>query len=129
MIISFECYLQRIQHISITQTLTLNIASKTFKRFVHDSYARYKTREKSWQVLSILNCQGSSIQYTTELGHENKLLSFFYVTISNTGNSSYDLTIFRKTWIANIQIKPKSNIALHITISQWEHSRFSFTSI
>ena len=36
-----ECYLQRIEHISITQALNLNLAPKTFKRFVDDSRVRF----------------------------------------------------------------------------------------
>ena len=39
-----ECYLQRIEHISLTQALTLNLVSKTFKRFVDDSHARFNNR-------------------------------------------------------------------------------------
>ena len=40
-----ECYLQRIKRISITQALILNLAPKTFKRFVDDSNARFNNRE------------------------------------------------------------------------------------
>ena len=40
MVVLSECYLQRIEHISIIQALTLNLAPRTFKRFVDDSHAR-----------------------------------------------------------------------------------------
>ena len=44
MVILSECYLQKIEHISIIQALNLNLAPKTFKRFVDDSHARFNNR-------------------------------------------------------------------------------------
>ena len=70
MVVLSECYLQRIEHISITQALNLNLAPKTFKRFVDDSHARFNNREQSLQFLDILNSQDPSIQYTTEFENE-----------------------------------------------------------
>ena len=96
MVVLSECYLQRIEHISITQALTLNLAPKTFKRFVDDSHARFNNREQSLQFLDILNSQDPSIQYTIEFENENKQLSFLDVTITNTGNNSYDFKSFGK---------------------------------
>ena len=110
-----ECYLQRIEHISITQALTLNLTPKTFKRFVDDSHARFNDREQSLQFLDTLNSQDPSIEYMIEFENENKLLSFLDVTIASTGNNSYDFKIFQKTSITNVQIKPNSNIEPHIT--------------
>ena len=66
MVVLSACYLQRIEHISITQALNLNLAPKTFKRFVDDSHARLNNREQSLQFLDILNSQDPSIQYTIE---------------------------------------------------------------
>ena len=116
MVVLSECYLQRIERISITQVLTLNLAPKTFKRFVDDSHTRFNNREQSLQFLDILNSQDPSIQYMTEFENENKQLSFLDVTITNTGNNSYDFKIFRKTSIANVQTKPNSKIAPHIAM-------------
>ena len=116
MVVLSECYLQRIEHISITQTLILNLAPKTFKRFVDDSHARFNDREQSLQLLDILNSQDPSIQNTIEFENENKELSFLDVTITNTGNNSYDFKVFRKTSITNIQIKPNSIRAPHIAM-------------
>ena len=42
-----EYYLQRIEHISITQAVTRNLAPKTSKRFVDDSHSRFGDREQS----------------------------------------------------------------------------------
>ena len=71
MVVLSECYLRRIEHISITQALTLNLTPKTFKRFVDDSHARFNNREQSLQFLNILNSQDPSIQDTIEFENEN----------------------------------------------------------
>ena len=74
MVVLSECYLQRIENISITQALNLNLAPKTFKRFVSDNHARFNNREQSLQFLDILNSQDPSIQYTIKFKNENKCL-------------------------------------------------------
>ena len=76
MVVLSEYYLQRIEHISIIQALNLNLAPKSFKRFVDDSHARFNNREQSLQFLDILNSQDPSIQYTIEFENENKQLNF-----------------------------------------------------
>ena len=116
MVVLSESYLQRIEHISITQALNLNSAPKTFKRFFDDSHARFNNREQSLQFLDILNSQDPSIQYTIEFENENKQLNVLDITIPNTRNNSYDFKIFRETSIANVQIKPNPKIAPHIAM-------------
>ena len=111
MVVLSECYLQRIEHISITQALNLNLAPKTFKRFVGDSHARFNNREQSLQFLDILSSQDPSIRYTIEFENENKQLKFLDITITSTGNNSNDFKIFPETSITNVQIKPNTNIA------------------
>ena len=71
MIVLSEYYLQRIEHIPITQDLTLNLAPKKFKGFVDDSHARFNNREQSLQFLDILNNQDPLIQYTIEFKNES----------------------------------------------------------
>ena len=39
MVVLSDGYLQRIEHISITQALNINLAPKAFKRFLDDSHA------------------------------------------------------------------------------------------
>ena len=112
----FECYLQRIEYISITQALNLNSRPQNFNVFVDDSHARFNNREQSVQFLDILNSQDPSIQCTTEFENENMRLSFLDITTTNTGNNTYNFNIFWKTSITNIQIKPNSNIASHIAM-------------
>ena len=51
-----------------------------------------------------------------EFENENKQLSFLDVSITNTRNNSYDFKIFQKTSIVKVQIKPNSNIPLHIAV-------------
>ena len=116
MVVLSEYYLQRIEHISITQALNLNLAQNTLKRFVDDSHARFNIREQSLQFLDILNSQDPSIQYMIEFENENKQLNFLDITFTSAGSNSYDLKIFWKTSITNVQIKPNSNIAPHIAM-------------
>ena len=118
----------KIEQIPITQALTLNLAPKTFKRFVDASRVRFNDREQSLQFLDILSNQDSLVQYTTEFKNENKQLNFLDITISNTGNNSYDFKIFRKTSITNVQIKPNSNIAPQKIFFQ-EHTKYVLKSI
>ena len=109
-----EFYLQRMEHIFVTQAHSFNLTPETFKRFVDDRYARFNNREQSLQFLDILNSQDPSIQYTIEFVNENKQLSFFDVSITSTGNNSYDFKILLITSITNVQIKP--NIAPHMAM-------------
>ena len=88
MVVLSECYLQRNEHISITQALNFNLAPKTFKRFVDDSQAKFNNREQSLQFLDILNIQDLSIQYTIEFENKKKQLNFLDISITNTGNNS-----------------------------------------
>ena len=120
-----ECYLQRIENISVTEALTLNSAPKPFKRFADDSHARFNTREQSSQFLNMLNSQDPSIRYTIEFENEKKQLSFLDATITNTGNNSHDFKIFRKTSIAIVQVRSNSNIAPNTAVEVFKgfHSR------
>ena len=116
MVVLSECCLQGIEHISITQALTLNLAAKTFKRFVDDSHARFNNRKHLLKFLDILNRQDPSIQYTIEFENGCKQLSFFDVIITSTGINSKSFKIFHNFKIfwkttTNAQIKPNSNIA------------------
>ena len=96
-----------MEHISIIQALTLNIAPKIFKRFFDDSHGRFDLIGQSLQFLDMLNKQNSSIKYTIEFKNENKQPCFLDVTIRNTGINSYDFRIFCQTSITNSQMKLK----------------------
>ena len=69
-----------------------------------------------------------------EFENEKKQLNFIVATVTNTGNNSYDFKIFQKTSITNVQIKPNSNIALHITMGVFKglfhkHTNYALKSI
>ena len=63
MVVLSECYLQRIEHISITQALKLNLAPKTFKRFADDSHARFNNREQSLIITVFRHPEQSRFDY------------------------------------------------------------------
>ena len=68
----YECYLQRIEHISIIEALYHNLVPKTFKRFLDDSNARFNTREQSLQFLDILfNTREQSLQFLDILNSQD----------------------------------------------------------
>ena len=65
-----------------------------------------------------------------EFENENKQLSYPDVTITNTGNNPYGFKIFWKMSIINVQTKPNSNIAPHITkVFFHEHTKYSLRSM
>ena len=125
MVVLSECYLQRIEHISITQALNLNLAPKTFKRFVDDSHARFNNREQSLQFLDILNSQDPSIQYTTEFENGNTQLIFLDVSMRSTGNNS----LWFQNLTDNISNKCADKTKHTTTYGNGSIQRFSFTSI
>ena len=72
MVVLSECYLQRIEHISIIEALYHNLSPKTFKRFLDNSNARFNTREQSLQFLDILfNTREQSLQFLDILNSQD----------------------------------------------------------
>ena len=101
MVVLSECYLQWLEGKSFTISFALNVSPKTFKRYVDDSHEKSENKQKSLQVLEILNKQDSFIQYAIEFENDQKQLSFLDIIITNNGTNSYDIKIFRKTAITN----------------------------
>ena len=95
----------------------INISPKTFKRYVDDSHARFKNKQKSLQYLKILNKQDSFNQYTIEFENNKKQLNFLGITITNNGTNSYDFKILRKPPITNEQIKSNSKMTPNVSVS------------
>ena len=110
---SSECYLQRPEEKSFALSFGLNVSHN---HYVDDNHARFENKQKSVQVLQMLNKQDSSIQYTTEFENDNKQLDFLDITIANNG-TTYDFKIFKRLAITNVQIKPNSNLAPNMSIS------------
>ena len=56
------------------------------------------------------------MQYTKEYENEHKVLDLLEATIKNNLNQSYDFVVYRKLAIANVRIKPHSNIYQNIAM-------------
>ena len=117
MFVLSECYLQRPEEWSIALSLAFNISPRPFKRYIDDSHVRFENKQKSLQLLEILNKPDSPIQYTIEFENNQKQLNFLDITITNNVSDSDDFIILRKPVIMNVQIKSNSNMAPNISIS------------
>ena len=115
MVVQSECYLQKIKCKAIMEALNYKIAPKTFRPFVHDSYACFQESFHAGKFLEILNKQDPTVKYTVEFEDHKHLLNFLDINITkNTTNKKYK---FRKDTITNIHIKPNSFIDPDITKS------------
>ena len=76
MVVSSECYLQKIEEKSIALSFALNVSPKTFKLYADDRHARFENKQKFLPFLEILDKQDSSIQYTNEFESNQKQLNF-----------------------------------------------------
>ena len=110
MVVIAEAYLQFLEKRALAIACGRDVQPITFKRYVDDSHARFKSSKDADEFLSILNQQDPKIQYTIEREDENKTLPFLDIKIRNDGSGSYDFNIFRKEAITNVQIKPHSCI-------------------
>ena len=75
-----------------------------------DSHSRFKSNHEANNFLEILNKQDECIQYTMEMEDDKKQLGFLDVSITNSGNGSYEFQVYRKDAITNVQAKPHSSI-------------------
>ena len=106
-----EAFLQRFEGgRALQEALETNLALLTYKRYVDDSHARFKTVHQSHSFLNILNKQNKAIKYTMEKENQSQKLNFLDVTIINTGAGKYEFKIHRKNAITNVQIKPHSYV-------------------
>ena len=86
MVVLSESYVQNLEHKTIAEALTLNLAPKTYRRYVDDTHARFKSKEQSREFQKILNKQDKHIQFTIEDENEQKCLNFLDIEIkSNNG--------------------------------------------
>ena len=76
---------------SIALSFALNVSPKTFKRYVDDNHARFKSKKKSLQFLEILNKQDPFVRYVNEFENDRKQLNFLDIIITNNGTNSIDL--------------------------------------
>ena len=47
MVVLSKSYVQNLEHKCIAETLTLNLAPKTCRRYVDDTYAQFKSKKQS----------------------------------------------------------------------------------
>ena len=62
MIVISEAFLQCVEDRAMQEALATNLAQLTYKRYVDDSHARFKTVHQSHSFLNILNKQNKAIQ-------------------------------------------------------------------
>ena len=109
MVVLSECYLEKIEFKAIAEALNYKIASKTFRRFVDGSHARFQDRSHANKFLEILKKQDPAIKYTVEFEDHKHSLNFLDINITNnTTNRKHEFKVHRKDAITNIHIKPNS---------------------
>ena len=116
MVVLSESYVQNLEHKTIVEALTLNLAPKTYRRYVDDTHARFKSKEQSREFQKILNKQDKHIQFTIEDENEQKCLNFLDIKIKSN-NGRYECDVHRKPALMNVQIKPHSCIPPDTIIS------------
>ena len=70
-----------------------------------DSHAQFGTRNNATKLFNVLNSKELQIKYTIEYENDNMELNISDVTIRNSLNHSYDLAVYRRPTITNVQIK------------------------
>ena len=55
MVVLSETYLQHLEHKAIAEALTIHIQTKTFKRYVDSSHARFLSKQQANTFQEILN--------------------------------------------------------------------------
>ena len=116
MVILWESYFQNLEKNAIELALRFDITSKTFRRYIDDSHARFGSRSNATKFLSVLYSQDPQMQYTIEYENEHKELNFLDLKIKNNWNQSYDFAVYRKPAITNVQTFPHCNICPNIAM-------------
>ena len=57
MVVLSESYVQNLEHKAIAEALTLTLAPKTYRQYVDDTHACFKSKEQSCKFQKILNEQ------------------------------------------------------------------------
>ena len=110
MVVLAESFLQTLEKnaMTIAASLPTPCVPKTHRRYVDDSHDRFHNKPNSQEFLAILNQQEPRIQYTAEYENDAKELNYMDVTTKNSNNGSYEIKVFRKDAITNVQIKENS---------------------
>ena len=93
MVVILEVFLHRIERKATRETLKLNVASSTNKRYIDDSQGRFQTEKESVSFLKILIIQNSVIRHTTEkrLVLMNETVEFLEITVTNDFKRQFGL--------------------------------------
>ena len=81
MVVLSESYVQNLEHKAIAEALILNLAPKTYRRYVDDTHARFTSKKQSRQFQNILNKQDKHIQFTIEDENKEMCLKFLDIKI------------------------------------------------
>ena len=110
MVVMAEGFLQVLEAKAIDDALHLQppLVPLSFYRYVDDSHSRFELNEETDKFLEVLNKQNTKIQYTMEKESPDKKLNFLELTTTNNGKGKYDISIYRKNAITNVQIKQES---------------------
>ena len=81
MVVLSESYVQNLEHKAIAEALTLNLAPKTYRRYVDDTHAQFTSKKQSRQFQNILNKQDKHIQFTIEDENKEMCLKFLDIKI------------------------------------------------
>ena len=81
MVVLSESYAQNLEHKAIAEALTLNLAPKTYRRYVDETHARFTSKEQSHKFQNILNKQDKHNQFTIEDEKEERCLNFLDIKI------------------------------------------------
>ena len=84
MVVISEAFLKRLENRALQEALATNLTLLTYKRYAHDSHARFETEHQSHSFLNILNKQNKAIKYTMDKGDQSRKLNFLDLTIINT---------------------------------------------
>ena len=110
MVVLSESYIQNLEHKAIAEALTLNLATKTYRRYVDETNAQFRSKEQSREFQNILNKQDKHIQFTIEDENEEKCLNFLDIKIKNN-NGRYEFDVHCKPALTNVLIKPHCYIS------------------
>ncbi|XP_065653114.1 uncharacterized protein LOC136080421 [Hydra vulgaris] len=115
MVVLVESFLQYHEKKAIKMAMTMIPTNdiKSFHRNVDDSHARFFNLNQVEQFQTILNRQHPYLKYIIEVKNKNKILNFLDITVINNTQGKYELKVYRKDAITNIQIKPYSNHILN----------------
>ena len=111
MVVMAEGFLQVLEAKAMEEALHQQppLVPLSFYRYVDDSHSRFKDTTDSESFLNVLNQQNEKIKYTMETENESKELQFLDIKCMNTGGGKYELDVYRKDAITNVQVKPKSS--------------------